>query len=40
MYANFGLFINGRWLTGTATGEVVSPVTGAALGEGGVRHRR
>lgn len=33
MYANFGLFINGRWLTGAATGEVVSPVTGAALGE-------
>ncbi|MCW0980964.1 MULTISPECIES: NAD-dependent succinate-semialdehyde dehydrogenase [Rhizobium] len=33
MYANFGLFINGRWLTGTVTGEVVSPVTGAVLGE-------
>jgi succinate-semialdehyde dehydrogenase / glutarate-semialdehyde dehydrogenase len=33
MYANFGLFINGRWLAGTVTGEVISPVTGAALGE-------
>ncbi len=33
MYANFGLFINGRWLAGTVTGEVVSPVTGAVLGE-------
>lgn len=33
MYANFGLFINGHWLAGAATGEVVSPVTGAALGE-------
>ncbi|WLE00079.1 NAD-dependent succinate-semialdehyde dehydrogenase [Agrobacterium leguminum] len=33
MYANFGLFINGRWLAGTVTGEIISPVTGAALGE-------
>lgn len=33
MYANYGLFINGRWLAGTVTGEVISPVTGAALGE-------
>ncbi|WP_454687040.1 NAD-dependent succinate-semialdehyde dehydrogenase [Agrobacterium leguminum] len=33
MYANFGLFINGRWLAGTVTGEVISPVTGAALAE-------
>lgn len=32
MYAQFGLFINGRWAAGTVTGEVVSPVTEKALG--------
>ncbi|MBB3397031.1 MULTISPECIES: NAD-dependent succinate-semialdehyde dehydrogenase [unclassified Rhizobium] len=32
MYAQFGLFINGRWMPGTATGAVISPVTEKALG--------
>ena len=32
MYAQFGLFINGRWVAGTVTGEVISPVTEKALG--------
>lgn len=32
MYGNFGLFINGSWVPGTVTGEVVSPVTEKALG--------
>lgn len=32
MYEKFGLFINGRWVAGTVTGEVVSPVTEKALG--------
>ncbi|MCX8997004.1 NAD-dependent succinate-semialdehyde dehydrogenase [Rhizobiaceae bacterium BDR2-2] len=32
MYAQFGLFINGRWTAGTVTGEVVSPVSEKALG--------
>ncbi|CAN7499579.1 NAD-dependent succinate-semialdehyde dehydrogenase [Rhizobium sp. LjRoot30] len=32
MYAKFGLFINGSWVPGTVTGEVVSPVTEKALG--------
>lgn len=32
MYGNFGLFMNGSWVPGTVTGEVVSPVTEKALG--------
>lgn len=32
MYETFGLFIDGRWIPGTATGEVISPVTEKALG--------
>lgn len=32
MYEKFGLFINGRWTSGTVTGDVVSPVTEKALG--------
>lgn len=31
MYANFGLFIGGGWTSGSATAEVVSPVTGKPL---------
>ncbi len=33
MYQRFGLFSGGSWISGAATGEVCSPVTGAALGE-------
>lgn len=33
MYSKFGLFIDGRWIPGTVTGEVVSPVSGTPLGE-------
>ncbi|MBB3426050.1 succinate-semialdehyde dehydrogenase/glutarate-semialdehyde dehydrogenase [Rhizobium sp. BK312] len=32
MYEQFGLFINGRWVAGTVTGEIISPVTERALG--------
>ncbi|MGZ2487246.1 succinate-semialdehyde dehydrogenase/glutarate-semialdehyde dehydrogenase [Rhizobium pisi] len=32
MYAQFGLFINGGWVAGAITGEVISPVTENALG--------
>ncbi|RCW78669.1 NAD-dependent succinate-semialdehyde dehydrogenase [Paracoccus lutimaris] len=33
MYHNFGLFIGGAWTSGTASAEVVSPVTGKLLAE-------
>ncbi|MTE02049.1 aldehyde dehydrogenase family protein [Paracoccus sp. YIM 132242] len=33
MYANFGLFIDGTWASGTASGEVISPVTEKPLGQ-------
>lgn len=32
MYAKFGLFINGSWVPGTVTGEVISPVSEKAIG--------
>lgn len=32
MYESFGLFIDGSWTSGSATGEVVSPVSGRPLG--------
>lgn len=32
MYSKFGLFINGGWTAGSQSGEVISPVSGAALG--------
>ncbi len=32
MYTNFGLFISGRWSKGSASGEVISPVTENPLG--------
>ena len=32
MYERYGLFINGRWIPGSASAEVISPVTGQPLG--------
>lgn len=33
MYSQFGLFIDGRWIPGSKTGEVISPATEKPLGQ-------